>query len=64
MAFVYDLKTDIRYLEGVEEGLKGVEKTIIASVLKMYKKQMDISTIADLLSITEQKVVEIIQATN
>ncbi len=69
MAFVYDLKTDIRYLEGVEEGIdkgieigvdKGVEKTIIASVLNGYKQQMDISIIANILNITEEKVIEII----
>ncbi len=57
MAFAYDLKTDIRFLEGREEGR---EETIYTNVLNMYKKKMDFITIAEIANITEQKVIEII----
>ncbi len=69
MAFAYDLKTDIRYLEGREEGIeegieKGIEKgredTIYTSVLNMYESRVDFITIAKFMNITEQKVIEII----
>ncbi len=65
MAFEYDLKTDIRFLEGREEGIekgieKGREETIYTSVLNMYESEVDFITIAKFMNITEQKVIEII----
>ncbi len=57
MAFAYDLKTDIRFLEGVEEG---VEKTVRTSVLNLNKNKINIITIAEAFNITEQEVIEII----
>ncbi len=53
MAFEYDLKTDIRYLEGREEVIR-------TSVLNLNKNKVNIITIAEAFNITEQKVIEII----
>ncbi len=65
MAFEYDLKTDIRFLEGREEGREegieeGVEKTVRTSVLNLNKNKVNIITIAEAFNITQQKVIEII----
>ncbi|MCC5943640.1 MAG: hypothetical protein JJT94_01795 [Bernardetiaceae bacterium] len=57
MAFEYDIKKDLRFIEGVsygeELGLKrGEERSIIATVLKMLKeKVLDKATIASIFNI-------------
>ncbi len=55
--FRYDLKTDIRFFEGREEGREEVISNI---VLNMNKKKIDFITIAEIINITEQKVIEIV----
>ncbi len=47
--------------KGIEKGRKeGREETVYDSILRMNEKKMDSIVIADILNVTEQKVIEII----
>ncbi len=62
MAFEYDIETDIRYLEGMEIGIKkGREQERRRCILKMNDMKIKVSDIAHSYDITEQEVIEIIK---
>ncbi len=67
MAFIYDLETDIRYIEGIEIGeKKGIEigenrtEEFFYAVISLYKQKISIEEIAKKLNTTIDKVNKII----
>ncbi|TAG03791.1 MAG: hypothetical protein EAZ44_05645 [Cytophagia bacterium] len=72
MAFVYDLKNDIRFKEGREIGQQEERQKYEAeiqkynierqkSILKMYQKKISLLDIADSLNISKEEVEKIIK---
>ena len=57
MPIIYDLKTDIRYLQGVEAGIKESQKSAVTRALMAGK--LSLKEIADFLGVTIDFVKEI-----
>ncbi len=63
MPLEIDLNTDVLYNKGLEQGLEeGLERGLEKSIIGFYKEGVSIPKIAKALSISEEKVIQVIEA--
>ena len=69
MAIDYDITKDLRFIEGEEKGMekgieKGIEKEKTANIVSSYKNGISIPLIANIFSLDEVKIEQILKDNN
>ena len=61
MAFTYNIEKDLRFQEGEKRGEKRGEEKISQAIRNMFKIDMNIQTIAQVLEVSEEFVKSVLE---